>query len=243
MSSTAETRASLESRYVDDLSDYEAEHILIADELVDEVAVEDSRPEAVVSTHRLHNQQTGRHTELTLYQEGFVRYREGDGKRVSREYYVELEFLDPRFRGRLLLARGWLALFALSIAALASAILVLPATELAVYRIHIAGIAGMLSLVGLQRFLKRTGKLTAFITRTGRAPVIRLVANLGCMRETRKAAVAVREAIRKHQAGSKTLDQERLREEMKIHYRLAAEGAISQSKCSKSATRILSRFE
>jgi len=222
-----------------DLSNYEAEHILIEGEL----ANEEGTPETVESTHKISNRQTGRDIEITLYREGFVRFREGSNSRVDTDYLVEFAYLDPRFCSRFLPARGWLALFGLAGLAVAGALYLLPMTDYADYRIHGAAIAGILCVVGLQRFLKKSGRATAFMTTTGRAPVIRFVANIGCIQDAAKAARALKAAIRRHGGTPGKPDQRQLRAEMKVHYRLADDGAISKETCSQSAARILAKFE
>ena len=189
------------------------------------------------------NAQAGKDVELSLYSEGYVRFRESAGNKTETDYFVDLDYLDSRFRSRLILARGWLALLVVSGLALFAALEILPATDFVDYRIHVAGIAGLLCLIGLDRFLKKTSRVTAFMTITGRAPVIRLVANIGCIGAARKAARALKSAIRKHRADSGPPDQAQLRREMKAHYQLADDGAISQETCSQSTARILSRFE
>lgn len=239
MNTTADTRALFEAGAFEEITDYEAEHILIEDEHGEER----SQPESVSATYRICNAQTGRDMELALYREGFVRFRESAGAKLEHNYFVDLDYLDPRFRSRLMLARGWLALAIVSGLALVGSLNILPAVGLVDYRFHAAAIAGLLLLVGLHRFFRKTSRVTAFMTKTGRAPVIRLVANIGCFGEARKAARALKAAVKAREKKGGLSDQAQLKKEMKVHYQLAKDGAISQETCSQSTARILAKFE
>ena len=239
LSTAAETYALFVGGSIDDYSGYESEHILIGDD----IASDELTAETIESTHKIVNRQSGKTTEITLYREGFVRFREGPVNRIEKDYLVELAFIDPRFQNRFRIARGWLGMLAISILGIVGALYLLPMTELANYRIHGATIAAMLSVMALHRFLKETGRATVFLTTTGRAPVVRILANYGCIQDARKAANALKAAVRRHCKSGKTRDEGLLREEMKFHYRLADVGAISKEICSDSAVRILAHFD
>jgi hypothetical protein len=92
-------------------------------------------------------------------------------------------------------------------------------------------------------YVYRSQEQTVFRTRTGRAPVISLVATLGCFRRCREVVPQLSDAIVAAQDSNSTERQGRLRDEMREHYRLTESGALSREVCAISTQNILAQFD
>jgi hypothetical protein len=89
----------------------------------------------------------------------------------------------------------------------------------------------------------RSYERTEFYTLHGRAPVFRLVANLGSIEKLRALVPALSQAI--GEAGDHFGDDNSayLRAEMREHYRLRGAGVLSGAACADSTGRILAQFD
>ena len=96
--------------------------------------------------------------------------------------------------------------------------------------------------VSLRCFVRGSQVALTFHTMTGRAEVLRLTANFGCVRNFRRAARDISTAIRQARAADKFGDSRFLRMEMQAHYRLLESGVIGREACSRGTAKILARF-
>lgn len=216
----------------------ETEHILIEDEL----SPGDAKPATVADRRLINNRIRGLLTELTLYSEGFLRVREGTKRQPHKNHLIETRFLDPDFQTNWLFSRGWLWLLGAALVSTAAAWLLLPIAGLASSMPYGVALGLLLSALAVCQLMRKTRQIHSFFTASGRALVLRLEANLGCLRKSRKAARAVGRAIRETVAGSDSGDMRQLRAEMQAHYRLLEKGVISKDVCSRSTAEILAKF-
>lgn len=219
-----------------DLSDG-GEHILIEDEL-GAVAVE---PKIVTSQRVIENRLAGTRTEITLYKEGFVRVREGTAKRVLTDHLCELQYLDPGADKRAVLASRFGTAVALAGPASVIAAL-LPADRVGIYGLVAVAVLLPVTLILLWQAVRRSYVDYAFRTATGRAVVLRLKGNLGCLRQTRIASIEIATEIARLTGAGNPADERRLRAEMRAHYLLLERGVISREACSDGTAQILARF-
>jgi len=224
--------------HADSSPEADAEHIFIEDALAPETV----NPKAVTSRSLIRNRLGGVQTELSFYAEGFVRVREGTRKRLAKDHVIELQFIDPHFRREQSFAKNWLWLAVAMAVAAGGARLLLPMAGLAGQAdwIAIALLAG--ALVAGRLFLLRTREMLVFSTVSGRTEVLRLTANLGCLRQFRQAAARISAAIAGTGARPGSDEARFLRAEMQAHYRMLESGIISREACSNGTAQILARF-
>jgi hypothetical protein len=171
-----------------------------------------------------------------------LRLREGTSKRVMKDHLIELEFLDPAFERHRSFARGWLWSLAGSAGLGALAWLVLPWLDLQTFTPWVIAALLPVAAVSLRCFVRGSQVALTFHTMTGRAEVLRLTANFGCVRNFRRAARDISAAIRQARAADKFGDSRFLRMEMQAHYRLLESGVIGREACSRGTAKILARF-
>ena len=217
----------------------DTEHIYIGDQFADQSA----EPTTVRKCERILNRVRGTITELTFYDEGFLKIREGAEKKLIKEHTLELRFMKPepvttrRIANVYLwssLGIGLLGLF-LSI--------ILPLMDLAQYTISFATILATLAVLSLLFFVYRSEVTHQFCTASGKTVVLSLTGSLGCNRSMRAMACEIRDAILLASAETGVHDIHYLRAEMQAHYDLAETGVITRKACSDGTTLILSKFE
>jgi hypothetical protein len=103
--------------------------------------------------------------------------------------------------------------------------------------------AALAALVALFVAVYRSYERAEFCTIHGRAPVLRLVANLGSLEKLRALVPALSQAI--GEAGDRFGEDTSayLRAEMREHYRLRGVGVLSTAACAESTGRILAQFD
>ncbi|HEU4619894.1 MAG TPA: hypothetical protein VFV10_17780 [Gammaproteobacteria bacterium] len=191
-----------------------------------------------------------REIRLVLYAEGFLRLDEWRrGKRI-RAHRIDMRYVDPlpvieRWRATRWLKAGLL----LGVAAAGAGAIARVAPDLAdfptlrLYAVAAAALLAAAALSALAAYVYRTGESATFVTRHGRAPVLRLTAGLGRIRRCRALLPELRDAIA--DAFENVSDDTRtfLRHEMREHYRLRTDGILNDEDCSDSTGRILARFD
>ena len=214
------------------------EHIYIGDEFADQAG----EPTTVRRREYLRNHVLGTITEVTFYEEGFLKIREGNKKVLLKEHVVELRFLDPEPVESKRIAAPW---FWSAIGTGAMALLgmtVLPMTELSDYVIPVSGVFFALTLLFIALFIRRSDVTHRFYTASGKAGVVSLTASFGCIRRARALSSQVRAAIDRATGDVGVPDIQYLRAEMQAHYKLAEAGVISRESCSDGTALILSKF-
>lgn len=225
-------------------SDFEAlagsntEHIYIGDEFADQA----DEPKTISRRERVRNRVNGTVTELTFYEEGFLRVRETSKTKRNKEHLLELRFLnaEPVMTEQIATACLWSSLGVGFLCLLVS--FALPLTSLAPYTFSATAILATSAAVGLLLFIYRSEQTHSFCTASGHAVVLSLTGSLGCMRRMRALAREVKLAIAEIAQETDAHDVRYLRAEMQAHYRLAETGVITREACSDGTSLILSKF-
>jgi hypothetical protein len=217
---------------------YETEHIYIGDESADP----GHKPRTVSKRVRIRNFARGVATELTYYDEGFVRLREGTAKQVEKDHTIELRFLDPDAEISRRIATGWL--WTAAGMALAATVIhfLLPLTAFSTMTFATTTLLGTLGAIAFLLFVYKSEERVTFLTASGRAEVIHLVSSFGCIAKVRRAYRDIRKCIDRAGGGDGVSGERYLRAEMQAHYKLRETGVISQEACSDGTALILSKF-
>jgi hypothetical protein len=216
----------------------DTEHIYIGDEFADQAG----EPTTIRRREYLRNHLLRTITEVTFYEEGFLKIREGNEKSLLKEHVVELRFLDSDPVVSKRVATSWLwSSFGTGALALLS-LAVLPMVGFSGYATPVASVFAVLAALSLAMFVYRTQITHQFRTASGKAAVLSLTGSLGCVRRVRVMSIQVREAISKASTDSGVHDVRYLRAEMQAHYKLAETGVISREACSDGTALILSKF-
>ena len=216
----------------------ETEHIYIGDEFSDEA----KDPTTVERSGKIRNRVDGTLTELTFYEEGFLKVRESNKKGRNREHVLELRFLKPEpvTSRRIATKYLWISLCAGLLSLFASYFL--PSTRLDQITIPAIAILVTTAVLGLLTFVYRTEVSHKFRTASGQAVVLSLKGSFGSIRAVRAMAGEIRQAILKAADENDSNRDRYLRAEMKAHYKLAEAGVISREACSDGTAIILSKF-
>jgi hypothetical protein len=216
----------------------DTEHIYIGDEFADQAG----EPTTIRQREYLRNHVLRTITEVTFFEEGFLKIREGNEKSLLKEHVVELRFLDSDPVVSKRIATSWLWSLLGSGALALSSLVALPMAGFPGYATPVAGVLAVLAALSLAMFVYRTQVTHQFRTASGKAGVVSLTGSLGCIRRTRVMSFQVREAIARAGADSRVRDVRYLRAEMQAHYKLAETGVISREACSDGTALILSKF-
>ena len=219
-----------------------AEHIVMGGDEEEETPIQ-AQPRVVNKQVTLNNRIRGLRTELTFYEEGFLKIREARGKNDSKSHLLNLQFLGlmPRLTRRVAMRTLYTALGLSGVAGLAW--LIAEFTSLARFFGPIAVVFGAGALLAFLLFVYRTRDRTKFFTAHGEVEVVTLLATLGCYRRCRAVVPEIRRAIEAARANNNPNKAEYLREEMRDHYRLRESGVISPEACAEGTRRILSQFD
>ena len=213
------------------------EHIYIGDEFADV-----GQPETVSDQHTVRNCVNGAMTELTFYDEGFLKVREVRKGKRTREHLLELCFIAPKLYSKTCAATSFLwAALATGLLALMSSF-VLPMTQFDSYSFSATVVMSAFATLSLLLFVYKSEVRFEIRTAVGQAAVVTLSGSFGCIRKTRAAAKTIVMAARETRAQKNTRDISYLRAEMRAHYKLAEAGVISRETCSDCTSQILSRF-
>lgn len=219
-------------------ADFETEHIYIGDENADP----SHKPRTVNEKTRIRNIARGVTTELTFYDEGFLRLREGTAKELQKDHTIELRFLDDDMEVSRRVATAWLWTSILMGLVAGGAYLLLPLTDMAHLRFAATTLLGTLSAVAFLLFVYRSEEQLSFFTASGRAEVITLASSFGCISKVRRAAKGIRRRVSAARGNTGLHDVRYLRAEMQAHYKLRETGVISREACSEGTALILSKF-
>jgi hypothetical protein len=205
-------------------------------------APEEERSTVVRQSIKLKNPVRRTRIELRIFKDGFMSVLEQKGKRRRPERVIDLKYLDaaPKLSRYIAMKTAKLAGILAVSSVIWSVVAVLglwPA---------VTGMLGCVSLIAtgatIRRYALKTRDTIEFQTRTGRATVLSLVANIGSQQAYRAAVPTIVAAIR-HANGKLDGDAgTRLRDEVREHYRLARTGVIEKSACAQATRSILSDF-
>lgn len=181
--------------------------------------------------------------EITLYAEGVAKIRERRKGNVGEAMFLDLRFLDPVPKiERVVATRSlYTALGCAGVGALAAFLLRFDA--LYVGAAVVLGVAVLAASVALYVAIYRSQEATEFCTLHGRAPVLKLVANVGAIRKFRAFVPTLSDAIEEaaELIGADTAAF--LRAEMREHYRLRGDGVLDNDECAAGTGRILAQFD
>jgi len=218
-----------------------AEHIYIGSEdLSADPAIAARTPrEAVVLRNPIRH--TG--TELTLYDEGYLKVTAVAKGTADAPFFLDLRFVDPVPKIERVIAVRWLtaALGCGAMTALAAFLLRFDALHtVALVALGVAVLATAATLyVGVYSSHERI----EFCTLHGRAAVLQLVANVGSIKKFHAFVPMLCRAIEEaaERIGADTAAF--LRAEMREHYRLRGNGVLDSDECARGTGRILAQFD
>lgn len=217
---------------------FASEHILISGDGTDSTDM----PTVVGKEFSLANRVRGLQTDFTLFNEGFLKVRESKKKQPGKDYMLELRFLNPKPKviQRFVTESFWAALSLGGAAAISW--LLTKFTSLDAYTFPASIVCSTGAIVALLLCIYQSGEKILFCTASGNVPVLMLLTNFGCFRQSRAIVSQISSAIGKAIAKNTLEEEPYLRAEMQDHYRLRNEGVISPKACQVGTSRILSRF-
>jgi hypothetical protein len=98
------------------------------------------------------------------------------------------------------------------------------------------------AVVALLLCIYQSGEKILFSTASGNVPVLILLTNFGCFRQSHTIVSEISNAIGRAIRQNTLEEEPYLRAEMQDHYRLRNEGVITPKACQTASSRILSRF-
>jgi hypothetical protein len=218
--------------------DLTTEHIVIEDESADQ----GKQPTVIRKREFLKNHVLGMITEITFYEEGFLKIREGNKKKLHKEHILELRFIDPDPVTVRQIATPWLwSSLAVAVTAIV-AMTLLPATGFARYSLFTSVILAATGIGLFAAFVYRSKVSHFFCTASGKTEVVSLTGSFGCFSRARSMSKKVATAIERACEDSGIHDVRYLRAEMQAHYKLAETGVITREECSDGTALILSKF-
>ena len=215
-----------------------SEHILIDGDGTDTT----DEPTAVGKKLNLSNRARGLRTEFTFFKEGFLKVRQYKKSKLLKDYMLELRFLNqkPEVTQRFV-RESFLAAQIMGGAAVFSWLLT-RFTQLDIYTFPASIVFLTGAVVALLLGVYQSGEKIVYSTANGNIPVLMLLTNFGCFRQTRTIISELDRAIGIALATNNVDEETHLRAEMQDHYRLRNDGVITPKACNKASSRILARF-
>jgi hypothetical protein len=217
---------------------FASEHILISGDGSDSA----DAPTVVGKRFCLNNRVRGLQTDFTLFNEGFLKVREFKKKKRGKDYMLELRFLNPKpmVVQRFVTESFWAALSMAGGAAISW--LLTKFTAMDAYTFPASIVLSTGAVVALLLCIYQSGEKILFSTASGNVPVLMLLTNFGCFRQSRTIVSEISNAIGRAIRQNTLEEEPYLRAEMQDHYRLRNEGVITPKACQTASSRILSRF-
>jgi hypothetical protein len=216
------------------------EHIYLSDESGSDAH---NQPKTVAEKFALHDRLRRTVTEITLYNEGFLKLaRTRRGKR-AKPVVLDLRYLDPVPSVDAHYPKGLLKAAAISSAVAGVVTLLAQIDALSAFAYPAAGLAALTAFVLIGLFVYLSHERVVYRTLHGRAAALRLVAGLRYMRPVRRVMPKI---IRANERAEENIGDDTaiyLRAEMREHYRLRGDGVLSADDCSESTGRILTHFD
>lgn len=226
-----------------------AEHHVLGDEPSEHILLEgdgDSMaggPQTVKERIEVRDRLRGVVTELTIFEEGFVRVAQRRRGGKTKSHRIDLRYLDPvpKFYPRYAKKSLKTALAFLAVTGIAALLAGFDVLFPVSFPAAIA--AGTACLLTFLLFVHLSHEKIHFYTMHGRARAICLVAGFGCLRRFHNSLPKLIQAIEEAEEiiGDDTTIY--LRAEMREHYRLRGDGVLSENDCSESTGRILMHFD
>ena len=218
-----------------------AEHIYIASD--------DSNPDpktaavTVRSRIELRNALRRTSTELTIYEEGFLKVVPTVGGKRGAAFRLDLHFLDPvPTITRVTAKRTFYAAFA-CVAAMGVAALLAQVDALRLFASAAFFACAAAALGAVLIAVYRSYEKFEFLTLHGRAAVLGLAASVGSIKKFHAFVPQLCRAIEEAAERNERDPQAYLRAEMREHYRLREDGVLGGNECAESTGRILSQFD
>jgi hypothetical protein len=213
------------------------------------IATDDSNPDpktAAVTVHtrvQLRNPLRRTSTELTIYEEGFLKVVPTVGGTRGDAFRLDLHFLDPvptitRVVAKRTFYTSFAGVAAMSLTALLAQVELLHLFASAAFFACAAVAAGAALLAVCRSYEK-----IEFVTLHGRAQVLNLVASLGSIKRFHAFVPQLCRAIEESAERIERDPSAYLRAEMREHYRLRGDGVLDGETCAESTGRILSQFD
>jgi hypothetical protein len=182
-------------------------------------------------------------TELTLYEEGFLKVVERRNARRIKAHRLDLHYLDPVPTITPIIAKRALytALGCAAAAVLAALLAQFEPLRLVAWPAAIGAALGSIGAL-LAAWYSSCVKIR-FCTLHGRAPVLSFVAHLGCIGRFRALIPVLNRAIDDAAEAIGSDPSAYLRAEMREHYRLRGDGVLTPESCTDSTGRILAQFD
>jgi hypothetical protein len=180
---------------------------------------------------------------VTLFAEGFAEIVEHGNGTAREPFRLDLHYLDPvPTITRVFAKRAFRAALGLAALTAAAALLAQWSALLAVaLPVALAAAAGTLAAAAVTVYASH--ERTDFSTIHGRACVLSLVSNFGSRKAIRGFVPVLSRAI-EESAEKMTSDiSAYLRAEMREHYRLRADGVLTNDACADGTGRILTQFD
>lgn len=233
--------ATISAEYINQIvNDETTEHISLGDDFGILAGAEE--PENISECIDVRNRTRGLRTELVLYEEGFLRVRQWQRKKKTRDYLLSLRFLAPEFSTshsipmRVLQVAGGFA----GVGLLSSLIAWLSPWNAIFVPAAVFGALG--ACISAMLFLYLAHEKTTFSSAVGQATVLTLLGTADSFKRCRRIAPKIVAAIEAAQRHNTHQFSDYLRQEMREHYRLREYGVIEHDECSDATRQILSRF-
>lgn len=182
-------------------------------------------------------------TKVIVFEEGVAQVVERRNGGAGKPFRLDLHYLDPiPSISRVIAKRALLAALGCSLATVV-ALLLAKWPVLRVIAVPAALLCASGALIAAAITLYRSHERTDFHTIHGRACVLSFVANFGSIKRYRAFVPVLSRAIEESAEKITSDTSAYLRAEMREHYRLRADGILSNDLCAESTGRILAQFD
>ncbi len=221
-------------------TDETTEHISLGEDFAVLAGAEE--PEKITERFEYRNRLRGRRAELILYEEGYMRVREWQGKKRVRDYLLSLRFMGAETTVTRKLPMRVLQVAAgfAGVGALSSLIAWLSPWDGFFVPSAVAGFVG--AVLSALLFVYLASERTIFSTASGGAAALTLRGTADSFKRCRAMIPLIQDAIEEAQAKNIQNRSDYLRQEMREHYRLREFGVIDHDVCSVATRKILSEF-
>jgi len=182
-------------------------------------------------------------TELTLFEEGYLKVIALAKGNAEPPFFLDLRFVDPVPKIERVIAVRWLVAALGCGAAAALAAFSMRFDALHVPAAWALGVAALATAATLYVGVYLSHERIEFCTLHGRVGVLRLVANLGTIKKFHAFVPQLCRAIDEAAERIGVDTAAYLRAEMREHYRLRGGGVLGNDECARGTGRILAQFD
>ena len=217
------------------------EHIFMGGE-EEEHTVTEPLPGKIRERLELVNRVRGLRTELTLFEGAFLKVREYQRKKITKDHLLNLRYLSPKptLTRHIAMQVLYVALGLSGVAAITW--FIAEFTSLTGVFMPATVVFATAAMVTFMLFVYRTQEKIRFSTAYGDVEVLSLLATFGCFRRARKLVPDIAKAIAEASADRLEVKAQHLRAEIQEHYRLRDADVIRPDACADSTRRILATF-